>query len=416
MRKRPEHVGRNTFHLQTGTSPGGAVIPDPSAGTPDTVELSIVMPCLDEAETLASCIEKARRELGDQGITGEIVVADNGSTDGSQAIAEGLGVRVVPVAAKGYGSALMGGIRAARGEYVIMGDADDSYDFSRLMPFVSKLREGYDLVMGNRLKGGIQPGAMPRLHRFLGNPVLTRIGRILFHSPVGDFHCGLRGFRRTAILGLDLRTTGMEFASEMVVKATLHKLRITEVRTTLSPDGRSRPPHLRSWRDGWRHLRFMLLYSPNWLFLYPGCLLMLLGTAVTLWLLPGERHLGGVEFNVHTLLYGAMTVVIGYQAVIFAVFSKAFAVMEKLLPESRRLNRLLAWVSLETGLAVGLLLLLAGAGGSIYAFASWSLKDFGHLDPSHALRVVIPALTAFMLGLQTILASFFLSILGLKRD
>lgn len=390
--------------------------PDPSTGTPGTVELSIVMPCLDEAETLATCIEKAGRELRDQGITGEIIVADNGSTDGSRAIAEGLGARVVPVAAKGYGSALMGGIRAARGECVIMGDADDSYDFSRLMPFVSKLREGYDLVMGNRMKGGIQPGAMPHLHRFLGNPILTWIGRVLFHSPVGDFHCGLRGFRRAAILGLDLRTTGMEFASEMVVKATLRKLRITEVPTTLSPDGRSRPAHLRSWRDGWRHLRFMLLYSPNWLFLYPGCLLMLLGAAVTLWLLPGERRLGGVEFNVHTLLYGAMAVVIGYQAVIFAVFSKAFAVMEKLLPESRRLNRLLAWVSLETGLAVGLLLLLAGAGGSIYAFVSWSLKHFGPLDPSHALRVVIPALTAFMLGLQTILASFFLSILGLKRD
>jgi len=384
--------------------------------TPETLELSVVMPCLDESETLATCIEKARRELEDEGIRGEIIIADNGSTDGSQEVARERGARVVSVETRGYGSALMGGIREARGEYVIMGDADDSYDFSNLLPFVTKLREGYDLVMGNRLKGGIKPGAMPPLHRFLGNPVLSWIGRVLFHSPVGDFHCGLRGFRRTAILGLDLRTTGMEFASEMVVKATLNRLRITEVPTTLSPDGRSRPPHLRSWRDGWRHLRFMLLYSPNWLFLYPGGMLMLLGLALSLWLLPGERELCGVELNVHTLLYGAMAIVIGYQAVIFALFSKTFAVMENLLPESPGLNRLLNLAPLETGLGIGAVLLLIGAGGTVYAFTSWGLKSFGPLDPSHSLRIVIPSVTLFMLGLQTILASFFLSILGLKRD
>src|ERR1051325_447175 len=236
----------------------------------ERLEVSVVMPCLNEAETLQVCIEKAQASLRELGVAGEVIVADNGSTDGSQEIAERLGARVIPVAAKGYGNALMGGILAARGTYVIMGDADDSYDFANLRPFLDKLRQGCDLVMGNRFQGGIKPGAMPPLHKYLGNPILTGIGRLLFHSPCGDFHCGLRGFDKEAVGGMELRTTGMEFASEMVVKATLHGMRITEVPTTLSPDGRSRPPHLRSWRDGWRHLRFLLLYSPRWLFLYPG--------------------------------------------------------------------------------------------------------------------------------------------------
>ena len=258
------------------------------------LELSVVMPCLDEAETLATCIQKAQAALREHAIAGEIVVADNGSSDGSREIAARLGARVVPVETRGYGAALMGGIQAANGRFVIMADADDSYDFTQLMPFLAKLREGFDLVIGNRFLGGILPGAMPPLHRYLGNPVLTGIGRLFFNSPCGDFHCGMRGFRRDAVLALDLQTTGMEFASEMVVKATLLGMRVTEVPTTLSPDGRSRPPHLRSWRDGWRHLRFLMLFSPRWLFLYPGALLMLIGVVTGAWLLPEQRTIGGV--------------------------------------------------------------------------------------------------------------------------
>ncbi|MCS6777828.1 MAG: glycosyltransferase family 2 protein [Chloroherpetonaceae bacterium] len=379
------------------------------------IELSIVMPCLNEAETLATCIDKAMRSLHDNGIAGEVIVADNGSTDGSQEIALRHGARVVPVARKGYGSALLGGIAAARGKYIIMGDSDDSYDFTDLMPFVNKLREGFDLVMGNRFRGGIKPGAMPPLHRYLGNPVLTGIGRLLFKSPCGDFHCGLRGFNREAIQKLDLRTTGMEFASEMVVKATLHGLRITEVPTTLSPDGRSRPPHLRSWRDGWRHLRFLLMYSPRWLFLYPGFLLMLAGLLVSLWLLPGPRVVGGVTFDVHTLLFAAMAIVVGYQAVIFALFTKVFAISEGLLPEDPRLNRWCSIITLETGLIAGALLILGGITGALLAVNLWGAQSFGPLDVSRSLRLVIPSVTAITLGVQTLFSSFFLSILGLRR-
>ncbi|MBA3439430.1 MAG: glycosyltransferase [Pyrinomonadaceae bacterium] len=378
-------------------------------------ELSVVMPCLNEADTLAACIGKAQQSLREHQIAGEIIVADNGSTDGSQTIVACLGARVVHVEAKGYGNALMGGIAAARGKYIIMGDADDSYDFTNLGPFVEKLRAGYDLVMGNRFKGGIKPKAMPPLHKYLGNPALTGIGRLLFRSPCGDFHCGLRGFSKAAITRLDLRTTGMEFASEMVVKATLYKLRITEVPTTLSPDGRSRPPHLRSWRDGWRHLRFLLLYSPRWLFLYPGALLMLLGLITGLWLLPGSRVVGGVTFNVHTLLYGAVAIVIGFQAVVFAVFTKIFAISEGLLPDDPRLNKVFRFINLEAGLIVGTALLVAGLAGSVYALSSWSARSFGPLDPSETLRMIIPAITSLTLGCQIVLSSFFLSILGLRR-
>src|SRR5271165_1983666 len=267
----------------------------------EACEFTILMPCLNEAETLANCISKARAFIARSGCTGEVVIADNGSTDGSEAIAEANGARVVHVVERGYGSALLGGIRAARGRYVIMGDSDDSYDFSDLDAFVDKLRDGHALVMGNRFKGGIKPGAMPPLHRYLGNPVLTTVGRIFFRSPCGDFHCGLRGFDRAAILGLDLQAPGMEFASEMVVKATIHNLNIAEVPTTLWPDGRTRPPHLRSWRDGWRHLRFLLLFSPRWLFLYPGIGLMVAGAIMMAWLLPAPRTIGGVTFGIHTL-------------------------------------------------------------------------------------------------------------------
>lgn len=379
------------------------------------LELSIVMPCLNEAETLAVCIEKAQRSLRELDIAGEIIIADNGSTDGSEDLAISLGARVVRVEAKGYGNALMGGIAASRGKYIIMGDADDSYDFGNLRPFVEELRAGYDLVMGNRFKGGIKAGAMPALHRYLGNPVLTAIGRLFFHSACGDFHCGLRGFDKTSILKLDLRTTGMEFASEMIVKATLHDLHITEVATTLSPDGRSRAPHLRSWRDGWRHLRFLLLYSPRWLFFYPGAFLMVVGLITGLWLLPGQRTVEGINFDIHTLLFAALAVIVGFQAINFAVFTKAFAISEGLLPDDPRFNRILRFMNLEIGLVVGILLLLAGLAGSIYALSGWGALSFGSLDPSRTMRIVIPAITSLTLGVEIILSSFFLSILRMKR-
>ena len=373
------------------------------------------MPCLDEAETIAVCVEKAMAYIESRGITGEVLVADNGSSDGSQAIAEGLGARVVAVARKGYGSALLGGIAAARGRYVIMGDADNSYDFSDLDAFVEKLREGCELVMGNRFKGGIASGAMPALHRYLGNPVLTGVGKLFFRSPVGDFHCGLRGFSRQAVLDLGLNATGMEFASEMVVKATLQCLRIAEVPTTLSPDGRSRPPHLRSWRDGWRHLRFLLLFSPRWLFLYPGAVLMALGLASMLWLLPGPQRLGALTLDVHTLVYSAAAIICGFQAVAFSVFAKIYAIDAKLLPADPRMTKLGDVFSLEIGIIVGVLLLLAGLGASIFAVQFWGRTAFSDLDPTVSMRIVIPAVTALILGFQVIFSSFFCSVLGLSR-
>lgn len=380
----------------------------PASESIPSLELSIVIPCLNEAETLATCIRKAQWYLKQHNISGEVIIADNGSTDGSQGIATQMKARVVSVKEKGYGSALRGGIAAARGQYAIMGDADDSYDFTKLAPFLNKLREGYDLVMGNRFKGGIKQGAMPPLHRYLGNPVLTWTGRLLFPSPCGDFHCGLRGFRTAAIKDLNLRTTGMEFASEMVVKASLHKMRIAEVPTTLSPDGRSRPPHLRSWRDGWRHLRFLLLYSPRWLFLYPGALLMLIGFVSTLWLLQSPR--------IHTLLYSSAAVIIGFQAVSFAVFTTVFAVSEGLLPEDRLFKRLFRHLNLEVGLIVGSIIFLIGIISSLYAFVVWEQQLFGSLEPVKMMRVIIPAVTCLALGFQTILSSFFLSVLGLRRQ
>lgn len=383
--------------------------------TAGALELSIVMPCLDEAETVGVCVRKASDWLRGNGVAGEVLVADNGSTDGSREIAAQCGARVVPVPAKGYGSALMAGIQAASGRFVIMGDSDDSYDFSRLEPFLERLRAGDELVMGNRFKGGIRAGAMPRLHRLLGNPVLTGIGRLFFDSPCGDFHCGLRGFDRAAILGLDLRTTGMEFASEMIVKATLRGLRISEVPTTLGVAGRSRPPHLRSWRDGWRHLRFLLLYSPRWLFLYPGAALMLLGLTAGAFLARSTVFLGNIAFDVQTLLYCATAVILGYLAICFALLTKVFAISEGLLPEDSRLNRLLRHINLEVGLVVGALLTLGGLAGSLYVTHSWSARSFGPLNPSHSLRLVIPSITALTLGFQTILVSLYLSILGLKR-
>jgi glycosyltransferase involved in cell wall biosynthesis len=381
----------------------------------DPIELSIVMPCLNEAETLATCIAKAQASLQEPGMRGEVIVADNGSIDGSQTIAAAMGARVVSVKAKGYGNALLGGIAAARGIYVIVGDADDSYDFSEVGRFVEQLRLGYELVMGNRFKGQIKRGAMPALHRYLGNPLLSGIGQLFFHSPCGDFHCGLRGFRRDVVTRLNLQTTGMEFASEMVVKASLHRLRIVEVPITLSPDGRSRPPHLRSWRDGWRHLRFLLLYSPSWLFFYPGMLLMLIGLLIGVWLLPGPHIVHGIIFDIHTLLYAAMAIVIGFQSVIFAAFTKIFAINAGLLPEDLRMRRLFHRISLEIGLLVGACLLISGLASSIYAFSYWKILSFGPLNPVKTLRVVIPAATLLALGCQVVFSSFFLSILRMQR-
>jgi hypothetical protein len=381
----------------------------------DAVELSIVLPCLDEAATLGRCIADARAALASLGIDGEIVVADNGSVDGSIQLAEGLGARVVRVPRRGYGSALLGGIGAARGRYVIMGDADATYDFGSIGPFVERLRAGDDLVMGNRFAGGIAAGAMPWLNRHVGNPILTGLGRLFFHSPVADFHCGLRGFRRDAILALDLQATGMEFASEMVVKATLNGLRISEVPTTLSRGDAARTPHLRPWRDGWRHLRFLLVYSPRWLFLYPGLTLMGLGAAGTAWLLPHPRVVGGVTFDVQTLLFACMTIVIGFQAVLFSVLGRVFAWQEGLIPAGERFRAVFRHLTLEVGLAVGFAVLLAGAAGSIFAFVRWTEVSFGPLDVSRALRIAIPSLTAVLLGGQIVLASFFLNLLAIPR-
>jgi glycosyltransferase involved in cell wall biosynthesis len=379
------------------------------------IELSVVMPCLNEKLTLGTCIRKARETMARLGIRGEVIIADNGSTDGSQAIATELGARVVPIETRGYGSALRGGIAAARGRYVIMGDADDSYDFTQLGDFIDKLREGFDLVMGNRFHGGIRPGAMPFLHRWVGNPFLSWLGRVFFGCPVGDFQCGLRGFRKEAIDGLHLRTLGMEFSTEMVVKATLFRLRIIEIPTTLSPDGRDRPPHLRTWRDGWRYLRFLLLYSPRWLFLYPGIVLFLLGGAIGGWLLPGPRTIGAVTFDYNTLLFAAMAILIGFQSVVFAVFTKTFAISEGLLPEDPRLTRLFRYITLEVGLVVGVLLMLGGVGIWFFGLSYWHRHDFGPLNPDVTMRIVIPGLVALTLGVQTILSSFFVSVLGLSR-
>jgi glycosyltransferase involved in cell wall biosynthesis len=360
-------------------------------------------------------VQKATTFLLQHDVRGEVVVSDNGSQDGSQDIAHQYGARVVDVPTRGYGAALIHGSLSAFGKYIVMGDSDDSYDFSDLMPFLDKLRAGNDLVMGNRLTGGIKPGAMPWMHRWVGTPVLSALGRFFFHCPVGDFNCGLRGYSAEAFHKMDLRATGMEFASEMIVKATLLKLKIAEVPTTLSPDGRSRPPHLRPWRDGWRHLRFLFMYSPRWLFLYPGIFLILLGLAGCALLLPGPRVFHGIGFDVHTLLYAFVSVLLGFQLIAFATFTKVFAITEGLLPEDLRLNRVFRWVTLETGLALGGLLIALGAGGSIFAVSGWARESFGALDAGHMLRIVMPSVFSLSLGVQIVCSSFFLSILGLRR-
>jgi glycosyltransferase involved in cell wall biosynthesis len=380
------------------------------------VEVSIVMPCLNEAETLAACIQKAQSAIEKDGLSAEIIVADNGSTDGSQAIAKELGARLIPVERKGYGSALIGGIEAARGELVIMGDADDSYDFTAIAPLIARLRDGCDLVVGNRFLGGIEPGAMPWSHRWIGNPVLTFISRVFFHTPVGDAHCGLRGFRKDAFERMKLRATGMEFASEMVIKASLKGMRIAEVPVALRPDGRSRAPHLRTWRDGWRHLRFMLLFSPRWLFLYPGAALFAVGLLSGAALEIGPVKIGPFGFDISTLLLAGFCCLIGYQLVVFAVFTKVFAMREGFHPPNASYAAMFRYVRLETGLALGLLMVVLGIGGLILAVLSWQVMGFGVLDPRTTMREVIPAAVLLTLGVQTVFASFFLSILGIDSE
>jgi len=377
--------------------------------------VTILMPCLNEAETLAFCVRQAVTALRDNNVAGEVLVADNGSTDGSQKIATDEGARVVNVPTRGYGAALIAGIEAARGKYILMADADASYHFEHLPRFLPKLEEGYDLVMGNRFSGSIEPGAMPPLHRYLGNPVLSSIGRIFFRIPVRDFHCGLRAFRRDPILALNLRTTGMEFASEMVVKSSLAGLRITEVPTTLSPDGRSRAPHLRSWRDGWRHLRFLLLFSPRWLFLIPGVVTFFIGVLLSLWLIPGPQTVGRWTFDVDTLTYALGLVLIGAHISVFAVSARVFGTQEGFLPPNPKFERIFNYINLEVGLIFGGALLLVGLVILGYAIHIWHGAGFGDLSPQRMLRLTLPSATCFMLGVEAIFGSFFLSLLGMNR-
>jgi len=388
--------------------------PGPSA-VPDAIELSVVLPCLNERETVGNCVSKAVATLEKAGIKGEVIVADNGSTDGSIEIAQAAGARVVHVEQKGYGNALRGGIQAARGRFVLMADSDDSYEFAHIPRFLEELKSGSELVMGNRFRGGIRQGAMPVLHRYLGNPVLTAIGRLFFHSPCKDFHCGMRAFRKESYERMDVRSTGMEFASEMVVKASLLRMKVSEVPTTLSPDGRSHPPHLRTWHDGWRHLRFLLMYSPRWLFLYPGIASIVVGLAACIWLMPGPRRVGDVVFDVHTLIYGFGSILVGFQLLAFAVFTKVFAITEGLLPEDPRLNRMFEHIKLETGLIAGVIFVIVGVAGSLFALSTWAQSSFGPITSANILRIVMFSVFSLIAGPQIIFSSFFLSILGLRR-
>jgi glycosyltransferase involved in cell wall biosynthesis len=378
------------------------------------VELSIVMPCLNEAETLATCIRKAQSYLDRSGVSGEIVVGDNGSTDGSQEIAARLGARVIHIPIRGYGAALYGAITAAQGRFCIMGDSDDSYDFELLDAFVDQLRAGYDVVMGNRFLGGIRPGAMPWKNRYIGNPILSTIGKILFRAGVGDFHCGLRGFTKSAFQKMDLRTTGMEFASEMVIKAKLMGLKMTEVPTVLSPDGRSRPPHLLPYRDGWRHLRFMLLFSPNWLFLYPGTGMVLLGLAAGVPLLSHPIQLSSIRLGLDTLIYCSACVVAGFQAILFSLLSRVYAIREGLYPETARDHSFVRRIAIEHGLVTGAGILLTGLAAALYAVWHWKQHAFGDLDTERIARIVIPSSVAISLGIEIMLFSLLLSTFSLN--
>ncbi len=380
----------------------------------NAVELTILMPCLNEAETLEVCINKAKKFLTDNKVNGEIIIADNGSTDGSQDIATRNGARLVNVEEKGYGAALIGGCNAARGKYVIMGDADDSYDFLNLMPFLEKLREGYDLVMGNRFRGGIAKGAMPPLHKYIGNPVLSFIGRLFYPSKIKDFHCGLRGYNRESILSLNLQTTGMEYASEMVVKSTLNNLKMTEVPTTLSPDGRSRAPHLRSFRDGWRHLKFLLMHSPNWLFLYPGIFFVALGLILTALLIGGPLTVSTVTFDIHTMLYASAAIVVGVNIIFFSIYTKTYAKNTGFIPVKPK-AAIFEKLTVEKGIAFGVILFILGFILTIVTLVVWSKSSFGATNPQSLMRITIPALTLIEVGIQITFGSFFIGILNIKH-
>ncbi|GAC1471882.1 MAG: glycosyltransferase [Isosphaeraceae bacterium] len=382
----------------------------------ETLEVSVVMPCLNEVRTVGKCVEKASNSLLQLGVRGEVVVADNGSTDGSQEIARSFGARVVPAVQRGYGSALMAGIGAARGRYIIMGDADDSYDFTRLGPFLDRLRAGFDLVMGNRFRGGIMPGAMPWHHRYIGNPILTSVLNILYRTPIGDAHCGLRAFRKDAYERLKLMCTGMEFASEMVIKSRLSGQKITEVPTTLQPDGRDRPPHLRSFRDGWRHLRLLLILCPLWLYLLPAGLMMALGALLMVWLTPGPRNVGGIVLDVHTMLIGSLALILGYQTVWLWAFSKIHGWLSGLLPEETFTTEVFRHLNLERGLVVGAAILFSGLAMIGWLVGYWSSRGFAPLDMQVTLRYTLWGSTAVVLGAQTIYGSFFLSMLGMTRE
>jgi glycosyltransferase involved in cell wall biosynthesis len=394
----------------------GAASPPPIRR--NAVEVSVVMPCLNEADTLATCIAKAQRALREHGIDGEIIVADNGSTDGSQDIARRLGARVIEVAARGYGNALREGIAAARGTFVIMGDADDSYDFLELPKFVEKLRAGWDLAQGCRLPSGggtIRPGAMPRLHRWLGNPMFSMMVRRMFWAPVHDVYCGLRGFRKDLFDGLDLRSPGMEFAPEMVIKSSLQKARIAEVPITLHPDGRkAHAPHLRTFHDGWRTLRFFLMYSPRWLFLYPGLVLIGLGLVGYGLAMPG-LGVGRVHFDAHTLLFSTLAILLGHQSVVFAIVAKTVAMGERLLPPNKRMDAFYRVITLERGLTASLLALAGGAVLLVLAVNQWRVRGFGDLDYASTMRLVVPGVMLTALGFQTLLASFLVGILRTAR-
>ena len=376
-------------------------------------DVSVVIPCLNEANSIAICVDKALAAFAAAGIHGEVVVSDNGSTDGSIELATAHGARVVHATQKGYGHALRKGIEEARGTFIVMGDADDSYDFTEVPRFVAKWREGYEIVMGNRFRGEIKPGAMPWLHKYVGNPVLSGILNILFRSGIGDAHCGMRGFTKDAFLRLDLRTTGMEFASEFVIKAARLGVRMTEIPTTLWPDKRGRPPHLRSFPDGWRHLRFMLLYAPNWLFVGPGATLAAVGLALVLWLYPGPRRVGGVEFDIHTMFFGMIFVLLGAQIVSIGLFARVFSFSERFTSTGPSLEGVLKRVTLETGLLAGLALTLVGLAGDIAVFRMWSGSGFGEFQQ---MRGVIFWSMWLFLGVQAIFSSFFLSMLGISRD
>lgn len=380
----------------------------------DTRELTVVMPCLNEAETLAVCIRKIKQAFLENNIDGEIIVADNGSTDGSIAIAQELGARVVAVAAKGYGNALRGGIEAARGTYVIMGDSDDSYNFLQIPRLLNKLKEGNDLVMGNRFRGGIESGAMPVLHRYFGNPVLSFLGRLFYNIPIGDFHCGLRGFSRAAYKTWNLKTSGMEYASEMVVKAALSDARIAEVPVTLLPDGRSRPPHLRTWQDGWRHLLFLLIHSPRWLFMIPGIALSAIGFLLFLFTLPRPVQIGRIGFDVHTMLIGAVLSIAGIQAIALGVISRIYSILLGTKKATPWTDRILAPRAINWQVFGGLGMILTGVAGFGYSFFIWEDNSFSALNPTGMLRIIVPFMLCFLLGFQVLFTGFFISMLSLR--